>query len=45
MSTKSSGIFDLKSIKLDFDDLNLCVEALLKKAKDDPSNSRDIKRR
>lgn len=41
---KSTG-FDIKTFKLDFDDLNECVASLLKKAKDDNSQGRDIKRR
>jgi len=32
-------------ITLEFDNLNDCVAALLKKAKDDPSSGRDVKRR
>lgn len=37
--------FDINSYKLEYSNLNDCVEALLKKAKDDSSNARDIKRR
>ena len=37
--------FDIFSYKLEFDDLNECVAALLKKAKDENSAGRDIKRR
>ena len=32
-------------LALDYDNLNDCVEALLKKAKGDNGNNRDIKRR
>jgi hypothetical protein len=35
----------LKSIALDYEDLNECVAALLKKSKDDLGQGRDIKRR
>jgi hypothetical protein len=31
--------------ELDYDDLNDCVEALLKKSKGDSANNRDVKRR
>jgi Homeodomain len=37
--------WDISTYKLEYDDLNDCVAALLKKAKDDNSSSRDIKRR
>ncbi len=37
--------FDIKSYKLEYSNLNDCVEALLKKAKDDQNAARDIKRR
>lgn len=43
-STKQKKEFS-NSLALDFDNLNDCVEALLKKAKGDTGNSRDIKRR
>ena len=37
--------FDINSYKLEFEDLNDCVAALLKKSKDESSANRDIKRR
>ena len=37
--------FDINAYKLEYDDLNDCVTALLKKSKDENSASRDIKRR
>lgn len=37
--------FDVKQLSLDFDDLNDCVAALLKKSKDENGSGRDIKRR
>jgi Homeodomain len=37
--------WDISMFKLDSADLNECVEALLKKAKDDNAAARDIKRR
>lgn len=42
---KKYPLIDLKNFKLDYDDLNLCVEALLKKTKEDAQGERDIKRR
>lgn len=36
---------DSKTFSLDFEDLNDCVAALLKKTKDDSGNGRDVKRR
>ena len=43
--SKKQVDFDICSFKLEFDDLNECVAALLKKAKDDFSQGRDVKRR
>ena len=37
--------WDISDFKLDSSDLNVCVEALLKKTKDDNALARDIKRR
>ena len=37
--------FDINSYKLEYDDLNDCVAALLKNKKDEHPASRDIKRR
>ncbi len=37
--------WDISTFKLDSDDLNVCVTALLKKSKDDNASTRDIKRR
>ena len=37
--------WDISDFKLDSDNLNECVEALLKKTKDDNASARDIKRR
>lgn len=44
-SQKSLAWLDFSSYKLEFDDLNKCVDALLKKAKDDFAAGRDVKRR
>ena len=41
----SSLNIDIKHLSLDFEDLNDCVAALLKKSKDENGSSRDIKRR
>lgn len=46
MDVQAQPIKKLSSkLTLDFEDLNDCVEALLKKAKGDNGNARDIKRR
>lgn len=37
--------WDISQYKLEYDDLNLCVGALLKKSKEDNAAARDIKRR
>ena len=42
---KSLCELNLKSLALDYDNLNDCVAALLKKSKDECGNGRDIKRR
>lgn len=42
---ESSLSIDIRHLSLDFEDLNDCVAALLKKSKDENGSSRDIKRR
>lgn len=37
--------FSISNYKLEHEDLNECVSALVKKVKDDPSSSKDVKRR
>jgi hypothetical protein len=44
-SKESNLNIDLKSLSLDFENLNDCVAALLKKSKDECGSGRDIKRR